>query len=269
MGVGDALEAIRPTILEAMAPTPHPYLDWDGPIAWAHRGGASDAPENTMTAFEYAVGLGYRYVETDVHVTSDGVLVAFHDDDLSRTCGIPSRISSLPWREVQHARVSGLEPIPLLEDLLGAWPDLRVNIDCKSDAAVDALVSTLRRCAALDRVAVGAFDDRRLRRLRAAFDGGLCTSLGPVGVVSLRLGAPGHGLNRGAHAAQVPVRQGPVTVVDRRFVERAHARGLHVHVWTIDDADEMRRLLDLGVDGLMTDRPAVLRAVLTERGAWQ
>lgn len=269
MGAGDALEAMRPTILEAMAPTPHPYLDWDGPIAWAHRGGASDAPENTMTAFEYAVGLGYRYVETDVHVTSDGVLVAFHDDDLSRTCGIPSRISSLPWREVQQARVSGLEPIPLLEDLLGAWPDLRVNIDCKSDAAVDALVSTLRRCAALDRVAVGAFDDRRLRRLRAAFDGGLCTSLGPVGVVSLRLGAPGHGLNRGAHAAQVPVRQGPVTVVDRRFVERAHARGLHVHVWTIDDADEMRRLLDLGVDGLMTDRPAVLRAVLEERGAWQ
>ncbi|MFM2183169.1 MAG: hypothetical protein RJB61_1463 [Actinomycetota bacterium] len=268
MDADGALEAMPPTILEAMPATPHPYLEWHGPIAWAHRGGASDAPENTMTAFEYAVSLGYRYVETDVHVTSDGVLVAFHDDDLSRTCGIPRRISSMPWSEVQHARVNGVAPIPLLEDLLGTWPDLRVNIDCKSDAAVGALASTLRRCDAVHRVAVGAFDDRRLRRLRAAFDGGLCTSLGPVGVVSLRLGLPGHGLNRGAHAAQVPVRQGPVTVVDQRFVERAHARGLHVHVWTIDEADEMRRLLDLGVDGLMTDRPAVLRTVLEERGEW-
>ncbi|MFZ9628747.1 MAG: glycerophosphodiester phosphodiesterase [Ilumatobacteraceae bacterium] len=246
----------------------HPYLDWDGPIAWAHRGGASDQPENTMPAFEYAVGLGYRYVETDVQVTADGVLVAFHDDDLSRTCGRPGRISRLPWREVQTARVSGQAPIPLLEDLLGAWPNLRVNIDCKSDAAVAALVSTLRRCAALPRVAVGAFDDRRLRRLRAQLGDELCTSLGPVGVAALRAGLPGHGLNRGAHAAQVPVRQGPVRVVDDSFVRRAHARGLHVHVWTIDDAAEMNRLLDLGVDGLMTDRPAVLRSVLETRGAW-
>ena len=138
-----------------------------------------------------------------------------------------------------------------------------------SPLAIELLAAQPARWRAQGAPGAGTERDRRLRRLRAAFNGGLCTSLGPLGVVSLRLGAPGHGLNRGAHAAQVPVRQGPVTVVDRRFVERAHARGLHVHVWTIDDADEMRRLLDLGVDGLMTDRPAVLRAVLEERGAWQ
>lgn len=221
-----------------------------------------------MQAFEYAVGLGYRYVETDVQVTADGVLVAFHDDDLSRTCGREARVSQLPWSEVQRALVDGRAPIPLLEDLLGAWPDLRVNIDCKSDAAVDALVSCLRRCNAIDRVAIGAFDDRRLRRLRARLDHAACTSLGPVGVAALRVGSPRLPLNDGAHAAQVPVRQGPIRVIDERFVARAHARGLHVHVWTIDDPAEMHRLLDLGVDGIMTDKPAILREVFEQRGVW-
>jgi glycerophosphoryl diester phosphodiesterase len=257
------------TILGQMpaAPRPdHPYLAWDGPIPFAHRGGASDAPENTMPAFEYAVGLGYRYVETDVQVTADGVLVAFHDGDLSRTCGRPGIISRLPWSDVSTARVRGEAPIPLLEDLLGTWPELRVNIDCKSDLAVNALVATLKRCNALDRVCVGAFSDRRIRRLRAILGDQLCSALGPAGVGALRFGrmrrAP-------AHAAQVPVRQGRMTIVDQRFVDRAHVVGIKVHVWTIDDPDEMRRLLDLGVDGLMTDKPAVLRDVLEERGQWR
>jgi glycerophosphoryl diester phosphodiesterase len=92
-------------------PPRHPYLDWDGPIPFAHRGGASDAPENTMPAFEYAVDLGYRYIETDVQVTSDGVLVAFHDDDLKRTCGRDGRISRLPWSEVRTALVDGRAPV--------------------------------------------------------------------------------------------------------------------------------------------------------------
>lgn len=218
-----------------------------------------------MPAFEYAVGLGYTYVETDVQVTADGVLVAFHDDDLHRTCGRPGRISQLPWNEVRTAMVDGEAPIPLLDDLLGSWPTLRVNIDCKSDAAAPALVSTLRRTNALDRVCVGSFSDRRVRRLRAELGDGLCTALGPAGIAALRYATPR--TLRGM-AAQVPVRQGRLTVTDSRLVERAHRWGLHVHVWIIDDAPEMERLLDLGVDGIMTDRPAVLKQVLEQRGAW-
>ena len=243
----------------------HPYLDWNGPLPFAHRGGASDVPENTMEAFEYAVDLGYHYLETDVQVTADGVLAAFHDNDLRRTTGRVGKISDLPWSEVSKALVDGKAPIPLLEDLLGAWPDVRINIDCKSDAAVDALVATLRRTNSLARVCVGAFSDSRLRRLRKELGSELCTSLGPIEVARLRFGLLRHcsGL-----AAQVPVRQGPLTIVNRRFVDRAHHAGLHVHVWTIDDAAEMGRLLDLGVDGIMTDRPVVLRQVLQSRGAW-
>ena len=248
-----------------MPAAPHPYLDWEGPIPFAHRGGASDAPENTMPAFEHAVGLGYHYVETDVQVTADGVLVAFHDDDLSRTCARPGRISELPWSEVSTARVGGTAPVPLLEDLLGTWPDLRVNIDCKSDAAAPALVSSLRRMRALDRVCVGAFSDRRIRQLRNTLGSGLCSALGPLGVAALRFGRP---RAMGGLTAQVPVMQGRLTVTDRAFIERAHQLGIAVHVWTVNEPAEIERLLDLGVDGIMTDRPAVLREVFEARAQW-
>lgn len=219
-----------------------------------------------MPAFQHAVDLGYRYVETDVQVTADGVLVAFHDDDLLRTCGRDARISQLPWSEVRTALVDGEAPIPLLEDLLGAWPDLRVNIDCKTDAAVDALVAALRRTDSLHRVCVGSFDDARLRRLRRALGPGLCTSLGQREVARLRFGLM---RRTPAHAAQVPTHHGRLTVTTEGFVRRATAMGLHVHVWTIDEPAEMHRLLDLGVHGLMTDRLTVLRDVLEQRQLWR
>ena len=246
-----------------------PFLDWPAPIPFAHRGGASEAPENTMPAFEHAVKLGYRYIETDVHVTSDGVLLAFHDDVLDRVTDGRGRIDELPWATVQQAKVDGREPIPLLEDLLGTWPDLRVNIDPKHDGAVSALVDVLRRCDAVDRVCIGAFSDKRLARVRAELGPRVCTSLGPKGIAKLRGASyrvPAGALP--APCAQVPTAARGITIVDARFLKAARARNIAVHVWTIDDRDEMVRLLDLGVDGIMTDRPAVLREVLESRGQW-
>jgi glycerophosphoryl diester phosphodiesterase len=247
-----------------------PFLDWPGPIAFAHRGGASEAPENTMPAFEHAVRLGYRYVETDVHVTADGELLAFHDDRLDRVTDRVGALADLPWSEVRAARVDGREPIPRFEDLLGAWPDLRINVDPKHDAAVEPLAKVLRRTGAVDRVGVGAFSDRRLARLQTLVGGGLCTSMGPRQVA--RLVAASRHLPGGAHltspCAQVPTHQGRIPLVTPAFVQTAHRRGVQVHVWTIDERDEMIRLLDLGVDGIMTDRPQVLKDVLIERGDW-
>ena len=218
-----------------------------------------------MPAFEYAINLGYRYIETDVQVTSDGVLVAFHDFNLKRTCGIDNRIGEMTWQQVAAARVDGVAPIPTLEELMGAWPDVRVNIDCKTDDAVDALVASLRRTNSLDRVCVGAFSDRRIRKLRSILGSGLCSALGPAGVSSLLWGRM---RKTAALTAQVPVRQGPLAVINERFLARAHRLGLHVHAWTIDEPAEMNHLLDLGVDGIMTDRPMLLRDVMSERGVW-
>lgn len=246
-----------------------PVLDHPGPLAFAHRGGAGDWPENTMPAFEHAVSIGYTYVETDVHVTADGVLVAFHDDHLDRVTDRTGAISDLSYREVAEARVDGTEPIPLLEDLLGTWPELRVNIDPKHDGSVDALVEVVQRTGSIDRVCIGSFSDRRLARLRAALGPRLCTALGPRGTARLRGASWRIPTGRlAAGCAQVPRAMKGVTIVDRAFVAEAHERGLQVHVWTIDDPAEMHELLDLGVDGIMTDRPQVLRDVLEARGMW-
>jgi glycerophosphoryl diester phosphodiesterase len=249
---------------------PFPFLDWPGPIAFAHRGGASEAPENTMPAFEHAVGLGYRYLETDVHVTADGELLAFHDDRLDRVTDRTGVIAELPWSQVQEARVDGREPIPRFEDLLMAWPDVRVNVDPKHDAAVEPLAEVLRRTGAVERVCVGAFSDRRLARLGELVGPGLCTSMGPRQVARLVAASQGLPGGRGltAPCAQVPTRQGRLPLVTERLLRTAHRLGVQVHVWTIDDRAEMERLLDLGVDGIMTDRPQVLKDVLVARGQW-
>jgi glycerophosphoryl diester phosphodiesterase len=245
------------------------FLDHQGPIPFAHRGGAGDWPENTMPAFAGAVALGYRYVETDAHVTSDGVVLAFHDDRLDRVTDRTGAIAELPWSEVSQARVAGAEPIVVLEDLLRTWPDVRVNIDPKHDAVVEPLAAVLRAAGAVDRVCIGAFSGRRIARLRELLGPRLCTSLGPFGVAELRLASFGLGRRPPAAAcAQVPAGVKGVPIVDARFVQTAHRLGLPVHVWTIDDPFEMDRLLDLGVDGIMTDRPSVLREVLERRGQW-
>jgi glycerophosphoryl diester phosphodiesterase len=244
----------------------HPYLDWPGPIPFAHRGGTSVHPENTLPAFQHAVDLGYRFLETDVHLSADGVLVAFHDLDLRRTCGIDGEIDSLPWNEIAQARVDGRAPIPRMDELFERFPAARFNIDCKADRAVEALVHLIDDHDALDRVCVGSFGHRRMRRLRSLLGPGALTAMTPPEIVSLRLLRRLEGSAQ--RCAQVPVAASRLTVVNEGFVAAAHRAGTPVHVWTIDDPVEMHRLLDLGVDGLMTDRPDVLRDVLSDRNSW-
>lgn len=245
------------------------YLDHVGPIAFAHRGGASDRPENTMSAFAYAVDLGYQYLETDVHATADGFLVAFHDEVLDRVTDRKGHISDLDWSVVSQARIDG-EPIPLLADILAAWPDVRVNIDAKHDNSLEPLARVLNDAEATDRVCVSSFVERRLVDFRRISANRVCTGMGVSSIVRLRLASFGIPVGRAMSGwcAQVPIKQGPFPIVDPRFIAACHRRGLPVHVWTIDDREEMERLLDLGVDGIMTDRPVVLKEVLEGRGQW-
>jgi glycerophosphoryl diester phosphodiesterase len=262
----------------------HPFLDHPRPLAVAHRGGAEEAPENTLPAFAAAVALGYRHVETDVHLTRDGVLVAFHDASLDRVTDATGAIAHLDLADVQAAdaghafspdggrsfpfRGRGIQ-VPRLEELLARWPELCITIDPKSDACVEPLVALLDGLGAWDRVCVGSFSDRRLRRVRALSAGRACTSMGPRAIAVARAAAAtGIMPRQRADCLQVPVRHGRVTIVTARFVTAAHRAGLPVHVWTVNDQATMHRLLDLGVDGLMTDRPRLLRDVLRGRGTW-
>ncbi len=247
----------------------HAFLDHSGPIAFAHRGGAAGGLENTMVAFQASVDLGYRYIETDVHVTRDGVLVAFHDESLDRATDRIGLIRELTWSEVSAARVGGVERIPRFDDVLATWPDLRINVDPKHDSAVQPLADALIRADSVSRVLVGAFSDARIAAVRRLCGPDLATALGPRSVARLRSATAGRSRSgRDAVAVQVPVKYSGIPVTTPRFVTRAHRAGLAVHVWTIDDPAEMNRLLDMGVDGIMTDRPDVLKDVLTSRGEW-
>ena len=248
------------------------YLDGPGPVAMAHRGGAIEHLENTFPAFQSCVDLGYRYLETDVRVTADGVLIVFHDPTLERVTDRTGRIEHLTWAEVSEARIGGREPIMRLEDFLGAWPDVRFNLDIKAAGVLAPLVRTVRRLKVADRICLGSFSDARIAAARRLFGPAVCTSLGPRGVAALRLSSyspRAAGLVRiQAGCAQVPLQLGGRALVDERFIAAAHARDLQVHVWTVDSEQEASAMLDLGVDGVMTDRPAMLRELLEKRGQW-
>ena len=290
---------------------PTAFLDHPRPVAFAHRGGAAHAPENSWRAFEHAVGLGYGYLETDVQATLDGALVAFHDRTLDRVTGRPGRIARMNHRDLATALIDGTEPIPLLEDLLGAWPDVRFNVNLKDAPAIGPLAAVLRRTGAWDRVCVTSFSASRLRAARRVFDRQVCMAASPIGTAVVRFGGPrgprdrtrpgraGTGRRSQQRARAAAARRGgrprpagrrargQLALAERlartgralrpgagpgghapRSSARAHALGLHVHAWTINSPGLMRNLLDIGVDGIMTDETVALRNVLISRGEW-
>lgn len=252
------------------------YFDAPTPIGLAHRGGADYVPnhgrENSLAAFRTAVEMGYRYLETDVHATSDGELLAFHDTTLDRVTNGSGLVSDQVYDALRDVLISDSEPIPRLSDLLEEFPQTRINIDVKASGAIEPLARTIARHNAVQRVCVASFSEGRLRRVRQLLGPRVATAAGPVGVVASRF-APallGRWLASPAPVLQIPPRyrigERTLTLVTPTLVERLHRRGKHVHVWTIDDRDEMNDLLDLGVDGIVSDRIDTLRDVLAERG---
>ncbi len=269
--------ALRPPWREAQV-TAHAFRFFDSPfIAMAHRGGTLWPPnagiENTEAAFGHALELGYRYLETDVHASADGHLVALHDDRLERVSDHSGRVADLTLDELADVRVGGREPIPTMSGLLSSFPEARFNIDVKHDAAVAPLARLIDEAEAHDRVCVGSFSDTRLRRFRDLTRGRVATSAGPT-AVAYTVAAPllPRWVNTPGQAFQVPVIHTvaghPVRILTPRLIETAHRRGMVVHVWDVDEADEMRRLLALGVDGIITDAIDVLKDVLIGAGRW-
>jgi glycerophosphoryl diester phosphodiesterase len=190
--------------------------------------------------------------------------------------GQPGLVREMTWKELSKVRLLGGEVVPRLDELMAAWPEVRWNIDAKHDSVVGPLIETIHRSGAVRRVCVSAFSDRRVGRLRRALGPEACSTIGPAGVAALRVASmlPERLLELTAQhvgdfgAAQVPTRRGHVPIVEKRFIEAAHQVGLEVHVWTVDEELTMARLLDLGVDGIMTDRPSVLKDLLVRRNAW-
>lgn len=274
------------------------------PVALAHRGFSLDGHENTLRAFRAAEQLGYRWIETDVNTTADGVVLAFHDPSLDRVTDASGDVCTLSWEQLADVRIGEDEPLAVFEDLLRELPGVHFNIDVKDQASVTALPRVLAAAGAVGRVRVTSFSEARRRRTLAAIARLTGqqpeTSAGTVGSAGLTALAK---LSRVTDAlspriaetgwrvltrlwsrrvapfdtVQLPVRYEvrlpggrclPVAVVTPRFIAFAHRVGIAVHVWTVNEPEQMRRLLDLGVDGLITDRADLLARVLAERGEW-
>lgn len=252
----------------------HPFLDLSAPAAIAHRGGALEAAENTLSAFEYAADLGYRYLESDMQVTRDGVLVLFHDEHFDRTTDASGPVAEHTWAQVQQIRTAaGTGQILRVEDALEHFPHHRFNLDLKTAGTIEPFCALMARVKAFDRVLVASFSDRRLSAVRRHFGPRLATAAGPREIArALAAARTGRGFPAGPVALQVPLHlplgPGRLPILTRALLRAAHERDVHVHVWTISDEATIERLLDLGVDAIMTDRPRLLREVLQRRGQW-
>ena len=255
---------------------------WRSPVAIAHRGSRVLWPENTDTSFRGAYEMGYRHFETDLHLTADGVLVCFHDPTVDRTTEASGRVEDFTLAELQaldagyrHGTADGYAfrdsgaRVPTLEWLLTTFPDVSVVIDLKCDGLAEALANVIHEHEAHDRLIVGSFSDSRISEIQQITDMRVPVSCGPtlarLWVLASRVGRGGGGE---VAALQLPTRLRGVRVVDEKLVSAAHDAGLQVHVWTVNQISEMNRLLDMGVDGLITDRPDRLKGVMIGRGLW-
>lgn len=236
-----------------------------------------------MPAFAGAVEMGYRHIETDLHATSDGVLVCIHDPTVNRTTDGEGEVSSFTFDEIQvldagfrHGTRDGFRfrsqgvRIPAFEEALVSFPDVRFVVDLKADGLEEPLADLVEKMGIHDRLIVGSFSDERLSRFRKLTRGEVATSTGPaltrLWVLASRVGRRGGGE---AAALQLPTQMRGVRVVDERLVAAAHAAGLQVHVWTVNRADDMDTFLDIGVDGIITDRPDLLKKILMNRDKWR
>jgi glycerophosphoryl diester phosphodiesterase len=246
------------------------FLDHTPPLAIAHRGGSLEVEENTLPAFAHAHALGYAHIELDVHATRDGEVIVHHDPTFERMTGETRAVAELQWSQISRLRTHGGAEIPRLEAVFEAFPNLCVTIEMKSDAVAEPLAAVIRRAGAQRRVCVAGFRSRRTLRVRRLLGDDVIWSPAYAGVIALKL--------RGWHLpaplgsfrlVQVPPTRRGLPVVTRGFVQAAHRAGVRVQVWTVDEEAAMERFLDMGVDGIMTDRPSRLKELLIRRGQWE
>ena len=255
----------------------NPYAQLSLPFAISHRGGALENPENTLEAFQSSIDLGYRVLETDLRVSRDGVLVIHHDETLQRSAQLPDRISGTTWQELSTIKVFGGHQILRLQDLVDSIPqDVILNIDPKDYEVIDPLEQFLQtRPELAPRICLGSFSTDRLMRIRQRLPH-IAMSLGGREIARLLAFSKVKLMKQAIRsnfpnqiAVQLPVRAYGIEIVRPQFVKFVHDLGLQVHVWVVDEPEEMHRLYDMGVDAIMTDRPRVLKKVLQDRGFWR
>jgi len=238
------------------------------PRVIAHRGLATIAPENTLLAFLQAINIGVTHIETDVHASADGVAMISHDADLFRLAGKEVKVSQLTAAELRLVALGDGQGFCSLADALDAFGDTRFNIDLKSADAIPGTVKAIQDTRAHRRVLVTSFS--RTRRLEALRNlPGVATSASApealLAVQAARFGASRvlHRILRGVQAVQIPVKIAGLSTITERVIRTFHEAGVEVHLWTINDPEQMKELLRLGADALITDRADLAVPIVT------
>ncbi|MBT4910277.1 MAG: glycerophosphodiester phosphodiesterase [Alphaproteobacteria bacterium] len=238
-------------------------------LAFAHRGGNEFAPENSFRAFKSAVDIGYKYLETDVHLTKDGFLIAFHDDTLDRVTDKSGLIRDLTLSEVKKAKIAGTDEIPLLSELLNSFTDCFFNIDCKVDETVQPLINLINNKDFINRVCIGSFSQKRINFIRKSLGKDVKTSMGPAEVIlSKFLSYTSLGYNFKSSYTSIPIRRYGINLLEERNIKYLKSNNQKVIAWTINDEDQMKMLINIGIDGIMTDNLTLLKKVLIEENLW-
>ena len=238
-------------------------------LAFAHRGGNEFAPENSFRAFKSAVDIGYKYLETDVHLTKDGFLIAFHDDTLDRVTDKSGLIRDLTLSEIKKAKIAGTDEIPLLSELLNSFTDCFCNIDCKVDETVQPLINLINNKDFINRVCIGSFSQKRINFIRKSLGKEVKTSMGPAEVIlSKFLSYTSLGYNFKSSYTSIPIRRYGINLLDERNINYLKSNNQKVIAWTINDEDQMKMLINIGIDGIMTDNLTLLKKVLIEESLW-
>jgi glycerophosphoryl diester phosphodiesterase len=240
------------------------YLNYSGLEVLAHRGGSIESSENTIESFEYSISLGCNYIETDVQLSSDGKPYIFHDEGLKRLTGIDKIFHDLHSSEIDGIKLFNNHKIPLLEEVLLKFPEAYFQIDVKTDEVALPALKVIYDLGAQDRVCIASFSSERLEAVRNKYPD-ICISMGPKEILKLLLAS--FGLYRGTvpgDCLQIPIYQYGIKLVTKRFVNFVQSKDLKVIVWTINEPEEMKKLIELEVDGIITDKPKALFDILKQ-----
>ena len=240
------------------------YLNYSGLEVLAHRGGSIESLENTIESFKYSISLGCNYIETDVQLSLDGKPYIFHDEDLNRLAGINKIFNDLHSSEIDEIKLFNNHKIPLLEEVLLKFPETYFQIDVKTDEVALPALKVIYDLGVQDRVCIASFSSERLELVRNKYPD-ICISMGPKEILKLLLAS--FGLYRGTvpgDCLQIPIYQYGIKLVTKRFVNFVQSKDLKVIVWTINKPEEMKKLIELEVDGIITDKPKALFDILKQ-----
>ena len=226
---------------------------------FVHRGDTSIFLENTIEAFQSAVSLGYQYLETDLRETSDGKIITFHDPNLKRITGANITISETKFSDIRMRRLPSRETIPTIDELLEEFPDSFFNMDLKVNQIEEKVLKKINSHNALERVCLGSFNSKTIKKINS-LEPKILTSMGISQVIKYKFFQK----KNLSKLIQIPTHWNGIKVITKKFIDRLHNDGLKVHVWTVNKETEMQSLIDLGVDGIMTDNASGLIEVMKQ-----